>query len=63
MFIYESLYVSVVKLFPHIGLQVFRVSIALSNYLSDSVSRLVSIFTFDGTAHAYLFSTSMTVRM
>jgi len=38
MFIYESLHVSVVKLLPHIGLHVFRLSTALSNYLGNSVS-------------------------
>jgi len=48
MFIYESvLHVSVVKLLPHIGLQVFRLSTALSNYLGDSIIRLASTFTLE----------------
>jgi len=47
IFIYESLHVSIVKLLPYIGLQVFRMSTALSNYFSDSVSRLASIFTLE----------------
>jgi len=47
MFIYESLHVSVVILLSHIGLQVFRLSTALSNDLGNSVSRLASTFTFE----------------
>jgi len=41
----SRLHVSVVKLLPHIGLQVFWVSTALLNYFGDSVRRLVSTFT------------------
>jgi len=47
MFLYGSLHVSIVKLFSHISLQVFRMSATLSNYLDDSVSRLASTFTLE----------------
>jgi len=61
MFIYESLHVSVVKFHSHISLKVFRLSIVLSNYLDDSVSRLASTFTLERYGpYAYLLNTSMT---
>jgi len=42
-----TLHVGVVKLLFHIGLQVFRLSTTLSNYLGNSISRLASTFTLE----------------
>jgi len=44
IFLQKFLHVNVAKLLPYIGLQVFRMSTALSNYLDDSVNHFA--FTF-----------------
>jgi len=44
-FFFKVLHVSVVKFLPHVGLQIFRMFIALSNYLDDSVTRFAFTFT------------------
>ena len=42
VFFRNFLHIVVVKLFPHIHLEIFQTSSTLSNYLSNSISRLAS---------------------
>jgi len=46
VFFQKFLHVRVVKFFSHIGLQIFRTSSIISNYLCDRYSHLISIFDF-----------------
>jgi hypothetical protein len=62
MFLQKGLKLSIHKLCTFVGVKRFRLS-TLFKYFPKALKRFSPVFVFIGSAHAYLLSTSITVKM